>query len=106
MKNCFISRAAIFASAVAVLALLTGPAAAQFAPKTARFPDFDQRSTEAVKSERLTQRQAAKSVIENRIPSVQIEFDKFLGSPRFVHARDGFLTGPDAQGRALTASSA
>src|SRR3954465_6776858 len=39
--------------------------------------------------------------LRNRLPSAHVDFDPLLLSPRMVFAADGFLTGPNAQGRAL-----
>ena len=37
---------------------------------------------------------------------VDVQFDGLLQTPRFIHDRDGFLTGPGGQGRAVTKPSA
>ncbi|HUR46518.1 MAG TPA: M36 family metallopeptidase, partial [Candidatus Saccharimonadales bacterium] len=45
---------------------------------------------------------AALRQLRERLPHVQVDFDPLLQSPRRIMARDGFLTGPNAQGRAVT----
>ncbi|HVR35527.1 MAG TPA: extracellular metalloproteinase, partial [Methylomirabilota bacterium] len=39
--------------------------------------------------------------LRTRLPQVRIAWETVTGSPRFIHSRDGFLTGLDGQGRAV-----
>src|SRR3954453_6697401 len=44
---------------------------------------------------------AALGQLRERLARVQVDFDPLLQSPRRILAKDGFLTGPNAQGRGV-----
>ena len=47
----------------------------------------------------LPDRDAAEATLRLRLPELQLERHPIVGSPRWISARDGFLTGPDGRGR-------
>ena len=97
-------------AAALVAACLAGagtPAFGQFrATERPKLPDFDTRAPAASKSERVTERQSGQSHLTEQLPSVVVDFDPLFDSPKFIRSRDGFLTGPNGQGRALPALTA
>src|SRR3954464_11295389 len=79
--------------------LLTTPAsgwAASFQP----LPNFDRLSPARSTSPNAEQGAALRQLRE-RLATVQVDFDPLLQSPRRILAKDGFLTGPNAQGRGV-----
>src|SRR6266581_534561 len=48
------------------------------------------------------ERRAAAARLRQRLPQVQIDFHEITGSPRRITAADGFLTGPNGVGRAVS----
>jgi len=93
-----------------VLGFMVGatPGALALLPPTHRepIPDFDQRAAAPVDSAARTQQQAALTRLRGQLPTVEVSFDPLRGSPKFIHARDGFLTGPDGKGRAVSGQGA
>jgi uncharacterized repeat protein (TIGR01451 family) len=47
------------------------------------------------------ERSAALAQLRERLPQLQIDFDEIRGTPKRIAAADGFLSGPNGQGRAL-----
>src|ERR1051325_1641280 len=45
------------------------------------------------------------ATLRNAIPDVQVSRDTILGTPTFVSATRGFLTGPDGKGKGLSEAS-
>lgn len=39
-----------------------------------------------------------RAALQQAVPSAEVELDPLLGTPKFIHARDGFLTGPQPSG--------
>jgi hypothetical protein len=73
-------------------------------PAEPPLPNFDQRLTAHVSRTKaaIPARDAALGQLRGRVPDVQIEFDEVIETPRWIASPRGFLTGPDAQGRAVT----
>ena len=95
------------ALAAACLTWACTPVFAQFRPAHRQeLPDFDIRVPLAPKPERLSERQAGQSLLAGQLPSAVVDFDPLLDSPKFIRSRDGFLTGPDGQGRAISSLAA
>lgn len=44
----------------------------------------------------------ARSVLQSRVPDLQLTADKVLGTPRLVSAQRGYLTGPQGRGGAIS----
>jgi uncharacterized repeat protein (TIGR01451 family) len=96
--------AALFA---ACLAWSGASALAQFrAAERPALPNFDNRAPAAPKPERLSERQVGQSRLAGQLPWAVIDFDPLLDSPAFIRSRDGFLTGPNGQGRAVSSLTA
>jgi hypothetical protein len=49
-----------------------------------------------------TARQNARALLESRVPGLQISTDNVLGTPRWISAQRGFLTGPQGEGGGLS----
>src|ERR1043166_585493 len=84
-----------------VVALFVMRAEAFQRPARARLPNLDKRE-EAAKSSTSAEQKKAAAELRERVPNATVEFDRVTGSPRFVSAGDGFLSGPDAQGKAIS----
>ena len=70
------------------------------APSGRPLPNLDKRGQ--LNSPGLpAEKAAAVEQLRNRLPSAHVDFDALLLSPRMVFAADGFLTGPNAQGRGI-----
>src|SRR5438445_912487 len=52
------------------------------------------------------ERRAAAARLRQRLPQAQLDFHEITGSPKRVAATDGFLTGPNGVGRAVSEESA
>src|SRR5437762_5999173 len=74
-------------------------------PSRPALTNFDARQKELVRSLPAGKRQAA-TALRERLPQAQIDFDEITGSPKRVAATDGFLTGPNGIGRAVSEESA
>ncbi|MBI5773281.1 MAG: M36 family metallopeptidase, partial [Verrucomicrobia bacterium] len=91
------------------LFFLSGGALAQ-RPMTHQehLPNLDRRievaRTSAVNAARS--RTNAVANLRARLPRAEVEFDGVGGGAKFVHARDGFLTGTNGQGRGISAAAA
>ncbi len=76
-------------------------------PEQRALSNFDRRSN--LPSQALGETPAQRSAVnllQERISNIQVDFDEFLGTPRFVRSPDGFLTGPGGTGRAVRAETA
>jgi hypothetical protein len=61
--------------------------------------DFDTRNLSA----EITPAQlSALESLRTRLPEARVDFDRITGAPKFIAARDGFLSGPGATGRAIS----
>jgi uncharacterized repeat protein (TIGR01451 family) len=68
--------------------------------------DFDSRAVVAEKPGEAALRMQAEARLKSDLPSVTVSYDPLLGTPKFIRAQDGFLTGPNGQGRAVSAATA
>jgi len=91
----------------ACLAYSSAPALAQFrATEPSAWPDFDNRAPAAPKAQRSSERQVGQSRLAGQLPWAIVDFDPLLDAPSFIRSRDGFLTGPNGQGRAVSSLTA
>src|SRR6058998_1915746 len=74
-------------------------------PSRPALRNFDVRQKEVVLRVPAERREAAAKLRE-RLPQAQIDFHEITGSPKRVAATDGFLTGPNGIGRAVSEGSA
>jgi hypothetical protein len=101
-----IRRALFFAAALGAM-LTTEKALAFRAPADAEaLPDYDRRNEAAAAAARRAQpvpkaRLDAELVLRNRVPDVQIERHAIHGSPKWITAREGFLTDAGGQGKSM-----
>ena len=83
------------------------PANAQLAPaKEPAIPSFDKRTIVPAKPETLALQLQGEAQLKSRLPSVTVDYDARLGTPKFIRASLGFLTGPNGQGGAVSAATA
>jgi uncharacterized repeat protein (TIGR01451 family) len=75
-------------------------------PAQPGLPDFDRRQAKAAKEFRAAgeQRQAA-ALLAQAVPGLRVSFDEVVGSPRWVWAPEGFLSGPGGKGGAIGAAA-
>ncbi len=92
--RCFLASAWIVLTALRVLAFNE--------PKAAPLPDFDVRQPQSRAGTQPPDKAAAHSGLQSLVPGSRVDFDPVLNSPRSVRARDGFLTGPQGIGRAVS----
>ena len=73
----------------------------------AELPNLDKRAEAASGARQLAVdqgkavRQQATEQLKTRLRAVRVDEDELLGTPKFVRALDGFLTGPGGEGRAV-----
>ena len=85
---------------------LTAGSAGEFG-STNRLANFDVRRGAGRGPAPLAQAQAAAQArVRAAVPDVQIEWDSLLGTPHWIHRREGFLTGPQGEGQAVAAKTA
>src|SRR5437899_2838416 len=73
-------------------------------PSCPALTNLDVRQKEVVLRVPAERREAAAKLRE-RLPHAQIDFHEITGSPKRVAAMDGFLTGPNGIGRAVSEES-
>src|SRR4051812_3196160 len=86
--------------AIAVMAFMLTTLAPGFAASSQPLPNLDRRRPAGSIGLKVEQG-AALGRLRERLARVQVDFDPLLQSPRRILAKDGFLTGPNAQGRAV-----
>src|SRR5687768_7121865 len=79
---------------VLIILLATSDARAVIAPALPELPNFDKRLAATNQTRRYTIEQSnALTQAKARIPSLEVEFDQIVGSPRWVRAKKGLLSG-------------
>src|SRR5262245_27950891 len=99
----------VFAMLSAALLLLGGPylAAAFQKPDKAALPNFDKRSQAGgATKEGDVRYRAAADQLKARVPEVKIDLHPVLGTPKWIAAPHGFLSGRNGVGRGISPSSA
>ncbi len=79
-------------------------------PERAQLPNLDRRNTPAqatavAGAAALPSHAAAVARLHAHLPGVKVEHDELIGSPRFISAPTGFLTGPKGEGGAVSAAA-
>src|SRR5262245_13653899 len=92
----FISAGLIFVGALPLPAIQP--------PERPPLPNLDQRQAGAVAAAATPERAAAAAALVARVPGAHVAHDELLGTAKFVASTRGFLTGPDGQAGALSAS--
>jgi hypothetical protein len=95
--------------AFAVAAILAGEiySSAQVAPDRQRLPDYDKRAEQKIAGAAVSpEKKDALARLRAKVPGLEMERDSFLGSPKFIHSRDGFLSGPKGEGKGISSASA
>jgi uncharacterized repeat protein (TIGR01451 family) len=102
-----LSATAFGALALVAVPLFISPALAQVRP-TYRpdVPALDSRSPVSPKPERTAERERGKSHLAAQLPAAVVDFDPLLDAPKFIRTGQGFLTGPNGQGRGVSALTA
>ena len=81
--------------------LMPGP------PSQPRLPNLDKRQDGAAKEQRLSEAGAAAADrLRARVPHLRIDLDEVLGTPKLVGSPDGFLSGPNGEGRGISPDKA
>src|SRR6266702_5333706 len=76
-------------------------------PSQPRLPNFDKRQDGAAKEKRLSEAGAAAAdQLRARVPHLRIDLDEVLGTPKLVGSPDGFLSGPNGEGRGISPDKA
>lgn len=92
-------------AAVTLLFILSASAWAFRPPSHTELPNFDRRGTNAPPQAPAEKRPAI-AALRTRLPGARVDFDEHTGAPKWVVAEHGFLSGKDAQGRAIGAEAA
>jgi uncharacterized repeat protein (TIGR01451 family) len=94
-----------FCAATLLLALT---ASAQVRPNAKHAPlgDYDKRSAAAMTPAENARRAQGLAHAKGLLDSTSVSFDELLGTPKFILSRDGFLTGPNGQGRGVSKAAA
>jgi hypothetical protein len=96
----------LFLSTLVLISLLSGLQAFSFiAPEGKRIENFDLRTGAAEAAPSPAQTNAL-NYLRSLVPAVRVEFDPVVASPKFISAREGFLSGANGAGRAVSASAA
>src|SRR5690349_19741002 len=89
------------AVALIAMALVTPTAMPFWAPNGPELSNFGKRAVGAV-SAAAVDRATAKNVLQARVPGLQVYFDEHLGTPKWIVAGSGFLSGPGASGLTIS----
>src|SRR5690242_18460392 len=82
-------------------------AAAQVAPTHRKeIPNFDKRTAVGLKAEAAAQREQGEAQLKTVLPQALVSVDPLLHTAKFIRSQDGFLTGPNGEGVAVSASAA
>ena len=73
-------------------------------PDSAPLPQFDRRNARAAEPGPAAERALAK--LRERIPGLEVAFDDVVGSPKSISVPNGFLSGPDGRGKAISEATA
>jgi len=77
------------------------------APQLEPLPDYDRRAVVlAVPKPVLAGQENALAQLNARVPGVEVAFEGKLGAPRFIRVPNGFLSGPQGRGRAVSLEAA
>src|SRR6266496_1967452 len=98
MKNQ--SRIAITAG---LIALGLANAWAVVPPAQPSLPNIDKRTALTAAAQPNAVAQQAETALRARVPDLLLSRDRLLGTPRWVSASHGFLSGPGGAGKALAA---
>jgi hypothetical protein len=90
--------------AASILAITSLPTGAFLPSSRKPLPDIDRRG-EPLASVPEAQKAAA-AIVQGRVPGAQVDFDRVTGAPKFIASSDGFLTGPEGVGRAVSSPTA
>src|SRR5689334_16236186 len=91
-------RAVLAVGTAAAISIST--AQAFWAPAGPEIPNFDARPLGA--GQPAKPQQAAVTALQAQVPDFQVYFDERLGTPKWVRAENTFLSGPGAQGLAIS----
>ena len=75
-------------------------------PDESVIANFDSRPAGAQKPVAAGLQVQAEQQLKSRLPAATVDYDGLLGTPKFIRAGVGFLTGPGGQGGAVSASTA
>ena len=75
-------------------------------PEESIIANFDSRAAGASKPVAAGPQVQAEQELKARLPGAIVDYDGPLGTPKFIRAAQGFLTGPGGQGGAVSAATA
>lgn len=75
-------------------------------PAHSAIPDLDKRREQGAKAEWPAAKIAAAEKLKARLPKVRIDLDEVVGSPKMVSSTEGYLSGPNGEGRAISLQGA
>ena len=95
------------ATMVFLLAVWIVPNVSAFrAPDRPPLANFDQRREKNVSAPAIsTEQSAAAAQLRARVSKAKVDFDDVTRAPKLVQASDGFLSGPDARGKAISSAT-
>jgi hypothetical protein len=99
----FITRAKLFGGAAGLVWLVF--MSAQNSPAQTPLPNFDARPAASSAAVVAPEKSAAVAKLRQAAPGLRVEFEPVSGAPKEVSSADGFLTGPDGNGRAISAAN-
>src|SRR4051812_34095005 len=92
---------------VILLRLLVGGLHADEPPRGQRLPEIDRRrGDKTALADAPEAEKAAVATLRATLPQSTVEWDAHTKAPRLVQSTDGFLTGPDGEGRGVGAAAA
>ncbi len=91
---------------ICLCALLAANTLAFRPPDHAAAPNVDLRKPQPAADQLRGERAKAAAHLRGQLPAAAIDLDPVTGAPKFIRASDGFLTGPNGEGRAVTSASA
>jgi hypothetical protein len=91
----------LWAVVLTSLTLLAPSVWAFRAPDGPELPNLDLRSVGAGPAAAVDHATAV-SALKSRVPGIQVYFDEHLGTPKWIVAEHGLLTGPGASGLAIS----
>src|SRR5439155_20233356 len=96
-----------FASVTGFLVFLFGLQAFVQPAQENQLPNFDQRRQAPVPQKPLSPlKAAAMEKLKSRIPGLRVEHDGLLQTPKHLASTAGFLSGPNGEGRGISAPAA
>src|SRR5207253_525947 len=85
----------------ALFLLLANNSLASIAPQRPMLPDFDKRNPRPP----MAAQKAAAQYLTSLLPQARVDFEPLLGTPKLVSVSEGFLTGVNGIGKAVSTAT-